>query len=229
MEVIFALGRAAVGINRTHRIVVMIDTGDGREGVAPEAAIPFIRDAGRISGIEVAGVGTNFTCLRGKAPDKENLSVLAGIAGQAAEEIGPNGITVSGGNSSAWNMLRDGRIPPEVNELRMGEALLLGRETARGELIEGFCHDAFAIEAEVIEAPPSRPGHFIAAVGRQDIDEGSLFPADSETEIVKASSDHLVLRRGGTAPAAGETVRFVPGYDSLLRVMTSPYVRKEYI
>ena len=58
---------------------------------------------------------------------------------------------ISGGNSSSYYLLPQDKLPAGINNLRMGEILVLGRETAYGELIEGMSDDAFTFEAEIIE------------------------------------------------------------------------------
>jgi ornithine racemase len=217
-------------VNRLrHGVVLMVDTGDGREGLRVMDIGPVVEEINILPGIYLAGLGTNVACLAGSVPTPDNLRILTGAAGTIPENTRPARTIVSGGNSSAWDLLETGRMPNEINELRFGEAILLGRETAEGKSISAMAGDAFVIEAEIIEAIPSKPGHFIAAIGKQDIDTGSLAPVDSDWEIGKASSDHLVLRNNRKGIETGQTVKLIPGYESLLRAMTSPFVRKHYV
>ena len=63
----------------------------------------------------------------------------------------------------------------------------------------------------------------ILAIGEQDTDCGALI-APPATQIIGASSDHLVLDCGSTMPLVGAEFRFQLGYSALVRAMTSPFV-----
>ena len=72
-----ALGQAARSQGRRHKVVLMIDLGDLREGIFFEntqgildAAEAVVRE----EGLELYGVGTNLTCFGGIMPSRENLA-----------------------------------------------------------------------------------------------------------------------------------------------------------
>ena len=54
--------------------------------------------------------------------------------------------------SSSLFLLNENRLPSKINNLRVGEAILLGRETAYGKDIDGTYNDVFKLVCEVIEA-----------------------------------------------------------------------------
>ena len=135
----------------------------------------------------------------------------------------------------------------------MGEALLLGGETAYGQKLEGFYDDAFTLEAEIIElkekqsVPIGETGvdafgnkpvyedrgiirRAIIAVGRQDVDPDALSPMDEKIDILGASSDHLILdvSKSDNEYHVGGIVNFKLSYSSLLRATTSGYVERVY-
>jgi ornithine racemase len=229
LTTIRSLGRAAAAARKRHRVILMVDTGDRREGVDPESAGVLALAAGRIGGIELAGVGTNVACLAGCSPTAANLALLIAAARIASQAAGRTLPVISGGNSSAWDLMISGKLPKEVNELRLGEAILLARETSGGHMIPEMAPDAFAIQAEIIESLPARSGHHIAALGLQDVAIDDLTPVDENWAVVKGSSDHLVLTKRGAPAAIGDYVSFRPGYTSLLRSMTSQFVTKQYV
>lgn len=229
LSVIETLGRAANACGSVHEVILMVDMGDGREGIRPQDVGDVIAKAARLTGIRIKGIGTNVACLAGAVPTPDNMELLCALAADAARITRMDNIVISSGNSSAWELIESGTIPHGVNQVRFGEAILLGRETARGRLIEGMCHDAFVIEAEIVESIPARGNHHIAALGRQDIDAGEIYPVDASWMIGKASSDHLVLVKDGKTVQPGAVVSFIPGYESLMRAMTSPFVAKQYV
>lgn len=83
-------------------------------------------------------------------------------------------------------------------------------------------------------------------VGIQDIGAGRLYPREAEKyRVIGVTSDHLVVEilppkgaeqshEGGGSysesdVAVGDTIDFIPDYEALLGLMTSPYVKKLYI
>ncbi len=168
------------------------------------------------------------------------------LADQVEEAVGAALPVVSGGNSAnlGWALSTDdaGR----VNELRLGESILLGLDPLTRLPVAGLRTDAIGLVAELIEVhtKPSAPWGNIAqtafgppsprldagtirqgilAVGRQDVDPEGLVPPEGVT-VLGTSSDHLVVDLGDRLAVAGDELRFGVGYGGLLRAMTSPFV-----
>ncbi len=255
-EAIRALGAAARKLKRTHQIVLMIDLGDLREGILYSDEARILETAGeaaREEGLELAGVGTNLTCFGGILPDERNLGLLIGIAEKIRKAFRIPLPIVSGGNSSSLHLLLEGRLPAGVNQLRIGESLLLGTDTSCGEPFPQLSQRVFTVSARLVEVQdkPSRPvgstgpnafgepvsfpdlgpmRRGILAIGRQDTDPQSLFPLDQDIRVLGASSDHLIVDLTHAKPyRVGDVLDFTPGYGALLKAYTSPYVRKTYI
>ena len=156
--------------------------------------------------------------------------------------------TVSGGNSANLNWALGTADTGRINDLRLGESILLGRETLHRQPIDGLHTDAITLVAEVIESKvkPSQPWGEIAqtafgeklpaadrgcilqiilAIGHQDTDPCGLH-APPGMEVLGHSSDHLVADAGSDRLSVGEEVRFQLNYSALVRAMTSPYVAK---
>jgi len=240
------LSQAAVEQGRPHGVILMVELGDLREGILPSDLPAAARHALGLPGLVVRGIGTNLACQSGVAPDDRNMTELTDLAQSIESSLGVTLDLVSGGNSAnlAW-LLGDGEVG-RVNDLRLGESILLGREPLDRTVIEGLHTDVFTIVAEVIEAKdkPTRPwgdvhqGAFgavtdpadrgmrarvIVALGRQDVDPDGL-TAPAGMTIVGSSSDHLLLDPGPTHLSVGDDVAFQLDYSALLRAMTSPFV-----
>ena len=159
---------------------------------------------------------------------------------------------ISGGNSSSIELLLDGNIPDEINNLRLGESIVLGRETAYGSFIDNTYSDIFTLEAEIIELKekPSIPigkigmnafgkvpsfidkGNMLRAIlsiGKQDVDFSEIIPFDT-IELLGSSSDHIIVDVSDTVKIynIGDIIRFKLTYASILSLMTSKYVSKYY-
>jgi len=247
-----ALDAAAADRGKRHGIVVMVDLGDLREGLMPAELPAFLAQAAQLANLDILGIGASLTCYGAIVPTAENLGQLVSLT-KAAERQLERKLMVSGGMSTSLDAFASGDLPPEVDNLRVGEAIVLGVSPASRERILGLHTDALVLEAPVIECKlkPSRPigisaqdafgqtpdfedrgerRRAICAIGRQDVTPGALQPVDPRIEVLGASSDHLILDVHDLerAPAIGEAIEFVPGYAATLALFTSPYVRKEF-
>lgn len=246
IDVIRRLSAAAVQAERIHGVVLMVELGDLREGIMPRDLEGIARQTLLLPNLSLDGIGTNLACHNGVSPDAANMGVLSGLAGSIEATFGLDLPTISGGNSGNLDWVLSGADTERVNDLRLGESLLLGREPLHRRHIEGLFTDAITLVAEVIESgsKPSQPWGDMAqnafgqatrlrrngstqqavlAVGEQDTDCHAL-GAPVGFEITGASSDHLVLDCGSSSPPVGREIRFQLGYSALVRAMTSPFV-----
>lgn len=247
VEVLTALDTAAAAAGRSHGVLLMVELGDLREGILPADVAAVARHALALPGIELRGLGTNLACQHGTVPDAANMAVLTDLVQTIEHDLGIALPVVSGGNSANLEWLAEPRSDVgRVNDLRLGESILLGREPLHRAPIDGLHLDAFTLVGEVIEAKakPSTGwgrvaqtafGHapaarergtttrVIVALGRQDLDPDGLTPPDG-FEVLGASSDHLVLDAGQAPVAVGTELRFGVDYSALLRAATSPSV-----
>lgn len=248
IEVIRKLSVEARKAGRTHEVLLMVELGDLREGIMPDDVMGVVRETLRQPNILFKGIGANLACRSGVSPNVTNMAVLSELANSIEAELGQSIDIVSGGNSANITWVFSGADIGRINNLRLGEAILLGRETLHRQPISGLHTDAILLVAEVIESKvkPSKPAGDIAqtafgakraiadrgvisqtilAIGIQDIDPQGL-QADDGITICGASSDHLILDSGSHHLPVGAEVTFQPNYSSLLRAMTSPFVRK---
>ncbi len=246
-----ALGAAAVKQQKIHNIVLMTDLGDLREGVLPDEVESTVADILQVEGIQLYGLGVNLTCYGGVMPDEKNIGQLCQLAESIEGKYDIKLQMVTGGNSSSFYMLERQMMPNKVNNLRMGEIIVLGRETAFGDAVEGTYDDAFKLQAEIIEMKTkgSKPigtigmdafGNTptfedkgmllraICAVGKQDVDPSNLIPLDEGIEILGSSSDHLLLNLSDANREykVGDIVEFKLEYGALLSLTTSNYIEK---
>lgn len=257
IETIKALDKAALAEGLKHKIILMIDLGDLREGLYytdEEKIYDTVREILELQNIELYGIGVNLTCYGAIIPQNENLSILADFAREIEEKFNIKLQIVSGGNSSSLHLIEKNQLPKGINNLRVGEAFYLANETAYCDKIEGMYDDALILEAEIIELKekPSLPvgeagvdafgqkpvyedrgiiKRAILSIGRQDTDTDSLIALDSKIDILGASSDHMILdvTNSDTDYKLGDIISFKLGYSATLKAFTSKYVNKEYV
>lgn len=255
LEVIKKINEEAQKINKVQQIVLMFDLGDLREGFFDECElIEAIEEIIKLKNIKMIGIGTNLTCYGAIIPSKENLSKLIDIANDIKEKFNLDLSFVSGGNSSSLHLIDKNELPSGISNLRLGEAIVLGKETAYGKSIKGTHEDVFTLICEIIELKnkPSLPigeigvdafgkkPHYedkgirkraILAIGKQDVNVDCIIPLDANISILGASSDHLILDVTDSEKEykIGDTVEFNVQYGSLLSLCTSEYVKKVII
>ncbi len=250
-----ALNDSAIKQNKIHKIILMIELGDLREGVLPYDVNVFVSEVISMSNIKLVGVGTNLTCYGGVVPDESKLKTLADIATEIENTFSIKLDIISGGNSSTLKLLVENKkIDSRINNLRIGEGILLGTETSYGKQMEGFYNDAFILETEIIEVKEknSLPDgvrsinsfgetteikdvgvhtRAIIALGRQDVNHLGLSPLDNGITILGASGDHTILdiTKSKNKYKVGDTLSFNLNYSSLFGAMISTYINKRYI
>ncbi len=242
--VISALAAAAIRKGSVHGIVLMVEMGDLRDGILPQNLQDFAQRVMQMSGVALKGIGTNFACLNGLGPTALQMAAFCALANEVEGICGPILKIVSGGSSAnlPW-ALGDGATG-RVNDLRLGEAILLGVEPVSGDQIGGMHTDAFTLVAEVIETdaePPFSPialinptrerlrivthkgasARVILAMGHQDTDiPGLSLPVGST--LIGATSDHLIIGTPRILPKVGSEMRFQMNYSALMRAMAAP-------
>jgi ornithine racemase len=249
-EIIEALSNASIKNNIVHKIIIMIDLGDLREGIWPDELIPLVKEVLHMKGIKIIGLGTNLTDLNGTIPTNANNQQLVELAEEVESKFNIKFEYLSAGNSSSLKLLESGKLPSRINHFRIGEGILLGRETIYREKFPDTYQDAFILSAEIIEKKlkPSVPlgeigqdafGNIpsvldkgtmtrcILNVGRQDINLEGLSPLTSTLEILGATSDHLLIDSTKDKDLnVGDVISFDLNYSALLAAMTSPFVKK---
>ena len=248
-----ALSRAAAEAGVRHSIVAMVDLGDLREGMMPADLPAFLARADTLEHVDIVGIGVTLSCYGGITPTNENLGELVALTKAAEAQLGRK-LLISGGTSTTIDAFLVGQMPERIDNLRVGEAIVMGVSPLTRERILGLHTDALTLSAPVIECKvkPSKPRGIaaqdafgnrhvfedrglrrraICAIGRQDVPPGDLTPLDSRIQVLGASSDHLILDVEDlpVPPKVGESIEFRPGYSATLALFTSEYVRNEYV
>lgn len=240
---------------KIHKIVIMVDLGDLREGYFDEERL--FEDLNRImklKNIKLIGIAANLTCYGAVLPSETNLGKLCSIAQKIEDMYSIKLEMVSGGNSSSLFLLQESKMPKKINNLRIGEAILLGRETAYGQKLEGTYNDVFKLFCEIIEdkekeslpigeigvdAFGNKPTYIdkgriqraILGIGKQDIKIESIVPINKNIEVIGASSDHTILDITAEKEKykVGDIIEFILDYGGIMSAFTSKYVEKNYM
>ena len=206
----------------THRVIIMADLGDLREGFWDKTEMVEVccHVEQALDHLRLAGVGVNLGCYGAVKPTPENMEQLVDIARAVEARIGRRLEIVSGGATSSYTLVHWGTMPQGINHLRIGETALLAKDLQvdwgisdmdyllRGtmrleaEIIELRKKPTHPVGETVIDAFGNRPTFVdrgmrlraLAAFGRADVGQvETLLCREPGMTVIGGSSDHCIL------------------------------------
>lgn len=166
-----AIEEEAAKSGKEHKVILMTDLGDLREGFFELEELvdvaKYVEE--KCDFVHLAGIGTNLGCYGSVMPTKEKMEQLASYADAVEEAIGRTLEIVSGGATSSLMPLFDGVMPDKINMLRIGAITACGpledlRKSYGRTEVDVMRDDCFTLEAEVIEVK-KKPTHPIGELG----------------------------------------------------------------
>lgn len=252
VDVIRELSKYALKHSRTHKIILMIEMGDLREGIEIEEIDQFICEVKALPKIKIVGLGTNLGCLNDVKPNSRKMAELSSIASRLEKTHGIEFVIISGGNSSNFQWIMNAHDVYRINNLRIGELILLGTNPSSGSPVHFLKQNAFTLVTEVIESKKKKPylegvntinssgeaqeigdelgygSRTILGIGEQDTNVQGLRPLGNFT-IVGSTSDHMIICNASNNLRVGQEARFTMSYEALTSAYTSPFVEKRII
>lgn len=248
------ISKFAVAQKKVIDLIIMVDLGDRREGVLTKNLLTLAAKIKSLPKVNLKGIGTNLGCFAGIIPDYENTKKLINLKKELENSLNSKLDILSAGNTATLRLMEDHRLSAEINNLRIGEGILIGTDIINQNLLNKYYHYNFRLQAEIVElkAKPSLPEGEIAfggqgrgqiieakglrkrailAVGKQDIDYQGLYPKQKGIQVLGASSDHLItdITDSELELKVGDVLEFKLNYSAVLRAMTSQYITKNYI
>jgi len=255
IETIKMLSKEAKKQNKTHKIIIMIELGDLREGVLGEDFIDFYESIFKLEHIEVVGLGTNLSCLYGVLPNHDKLIQLSLYEQLVEAKFNRHNPYVSGGTSVTIPLIFQNLLPKGVNHFRIGETLFLGTDVYNNRSFAKMHDDVFALHTEIIElmeksvVPSGEMGtnvdgesyefdqdnigatsyRAIIDLGLLDVEPEHIELIDESLKFAGASSDMIVIDLGGNKKnyKVGDIIEFKLDYMGILRIMNSKYIEKK--
>ncbi|WP_258097663.1 alanine/ornithine racemase family PLP-dependent enzyme [Marinoscillum pacificum] len=240
--------------NKLHKIIIMIEMGDLREGVLGEHLLEFYGKIFELPNITVVGLGTNLNCLYGVMPSQDKLIQLSLYKQLVEAKFNRKIEWVSGGTSVTFPLLLNRQLPKGINHFRIGEMLYFGNNLFTEKSVPGMKTDVFTLHAQIIELieKPKVPTGELAAnpsgeqfeineedygktsyraildLGLLDISTDFLEPIDKGVEVTGASSDMIVVDLGSTKRnyKVGDWIKFKLKYMGALGLLNSNYIDK---
>nr|NQU91453.1 alanine racemase [Bacteroidota bacterium] len=254
-ETIKMLSDEAKKQNKTHKIIIMIELGELREGIMGENFMAFYESIFKLKNIKVVGIGANLTCLYGVLPNHDKLIQLSLYEQLIEARFNRQIEYVSGGASVTIPLLFQNLLPKGINHFRVGETLFLGTDVYNNKPFKKMHSDAFRLYSEIIELiekPMVPEGNLstnvegeefefdpinigetsnraIIDIGLLDVDVNHLELVDKTIKIAGASSDMIVidLIENRKKYKVGDLIEFKLDYMGTLRILNSKYIDKK--
>ena len=254
-EIIRALEEEASRQQKHHKVVVMVELGDLREGILPGGLVEFYEEILRLEHVEVIGIGANLGCISGTVPNVDQFTQLSLYRELLELKFGKKLPVISAGSSAVLPLMLKRELPRAINHFRIGEALFLGTDLINGGILPGLRDDIVELEAEIVEikekqlvalgetsgetpfealsteeiAPGQRGYRAVLAVGQLDTEVSGLTPIEPGVHLAGASSDLCVvnLTDGPAGRKVGDGIRFRVSYGAFVRLMANPYIEKQ--
>jgi predicted amino acid racemase len=257
LETIKLLSAEALKQKKLHKIIIMIEMGDLREGVMGDDLLDFYEEIFRLKGIEVTGIGTNLNCMSGVLPSHDKLIQLSLYEQLIETKFNRKIPWVTGGTSITLPMLQMQQIPKGINHFRIGETLFFGVDVLNNKPFKGLKQDVIKLFAEIIEITekPKVPIGELAEnpsgiefeikeedigetsyraiidIGLLDISPAFLIPIDTKITVIGASSDMIILDFGQSKKKykVGDLIPFNLKYMGALGLFNSDYIEKRLV
>jgi ornithine racemase len=253
LETIRAISEEAVRQQKQHKIIIMIEMGDLREGVLGDDLINFYAQVFDLPNIEIVGIGTNLNCMSGVMPSHDKLVQLSLYKQLINATFNKHIRWATGGTSITIPLLMKRLVPKGINHFRIGETLFLGNNLVTGKPIRGMKTDVFTLHAEIVEltekpkVPIGELGTNVAGetveydekeigktsyraildLGLLDVDPKNILP-NKNFEFFGASSDMIILDLGKNRKRykVGDLIPLHLNYMGLLSILNSNYIEK---
>ena len=247
----------AVKQDKKHKVIIMIELGDLREGVMGVQLMGFYESVFNLPNIEVTGIGANLNCLYGVMPSEDKLIQLSLYEQLIEAKFNRKIPWVTGCTSVVIPLIFRKQIPEGINHFRIGETLFFGLDLFTQEVVPGMEGDVFRLHSEIIEITekPKVPTGYMEAnpsgemfeineddygktsyraildIGLLDVSEDFLIPDDDSIEITGASSDMLIVDLGESSEKykVGDLVSFRLKYMGALSIFNSDYIEKRVV
>ena len=239
-----------------HGIILMVDIGDLREGLLPENVMPMVEKMMSYShpSIRLVGLGANWGCCSGILVDSQNIQVLQTLCTDIEQRFGIELSVLTIGGSMMLDWIESHPLPSRINQVRVGEAVLLGNIPTYNKRHPDLHGDVFTFRGQVVEVKekPSVPDgnrgldafrepttlvdrgvrtRALLNFGDVDTYPHGLNPKHHKVDLITVNSDYTVvdITENETEIRVGDSLDFDVDYKAMLRAFYSPFVHKRYV
>lgn len=250
LQTLEALNKAAAARRKIHKVILMLELGENREGFLPDDLLDAFPKIKKLNNLEILGLGANLGCLHGVEPTQERLEPLLRVKSKFERDYGIKIPMISGGSSINLPFLLSRSYSPLINHFRIGEAVFFGTTPYDGSVFPGLLKDNFVFRSSILQVsmkdfaplyplvpsaigeklePPEDVEKGIQGVidfGLLDTDPQNLTPLRPGIKIVGSTSDMTTVYDPQGIIKVGEKIDFIPDYMGVAKLMVSQTVVK---
>lgn len=234
-KTICALNEAAQKQNKIHKIIIMLELGELREGVNREDLLDVYEKVHNLKHIKVEGLGSNLGCMYGIEPTYDKLLQLNLYKELIESKYNVKLELTSGGSSISLPLIGNGVVPEELNHFRIGETAFFGVSPYDNKQFLNLNTHTFKFYAQIIELEEKKIvpdgtigdasiGHSaeyndqdigkttykaILDFGLLDVDHEGLISNDKNISFVGITSDMTVIDIGDNKDEKGNRIYHV--------------------
>lgn len=235
----------------SHKIILMVDAGDLREGFSMEELPEAVDCVNKMQSqyLHLEGIGINFGCCSGYLPDKQVFQRIQALVEDVERRCRCRLNTVSVGGCVVLDWLSRDEIPERINHIRTGETFFFGNIPFFNRPIENLDRNVLTFKAEVVEIKRKKVEKkgklWVDAFGREqecifqgmrkrailnfgemDTEPSGLAPQFDRMILVNSNSDCSIFDITDCEQKlqVGQEVEFSMNYISMARAFLSPYV-----
>ncbi|HOV14047.1 MAG TPA: alanine racemase [Spirochaetota bacterium] len=230
-------------------IILSLELGDLRDGINPDNLNNFMKNALKIDNINIRGIGTNLGCLAGKLPDEKTFNILTDCYYNIKTKLGFEFKKISIGGTVFYDFIEQQKIPKEINQIRIGEAIYFGYNMSYKKNIESLRQDTFVFSSEIIEIYDKRVDNSergfnafgeksnikksgirkraVLDFGKLIAEKCSIFPIDNNIFIDGQTHNHTVIDISDSNKKynVGDNIDFTINYNSAATIFLSDVVK----
>ncbi|MEM7407555.1 MAG: DSD1 family PLP-dependent enzyme [Pseudomonadota bacterium] len=217
-----ALNDAALEVQATLNVLVEINVGSNRCGVAPgEPALHLARRIAAAPGLRFCGLQAYQGSAQHKRSPAEREALIGAAIDMTRETVAlleRNGLSceiVTGAGTGTFPLEQSSDL---YNELQVGSYIFMDADYRRNEVANGRPFREFEASLYVLCSVVSQatPGRCVVDAGHKSnaVDSGMPEPVWPDTTYSRPSDEHGLLTLGANAPALsiGDKVRLIPGH-----------------
>lgn len=236
LSVIEALNFEARRQNKIHKVILMLEVGDLREGWYDMdelcSAAAYVEK--NLDNIHLMGLGVNVGCYGAIVPTADKLQELVDAAGKIESSIGRKLEVLSGGASTSLMRVWDGDMPQRINQVRIGGEIMMNftNRVVYGYDMSSMHTDVFRLQAEIVSTRPISKGQrLMLFMGRADCGnpDDLLMPGDN-FKLAGATDDCVFLdvKDENHTYDVGDVIEFPLRYSPLVFLTKSRSVKIEF-
>ncbi len=216
---------------KIYQVIIMIDSGDNREGIAlndKNALDKICTSIKNSKYLKLVGVSTNIGCLFDTIPLLKTLRSFLRVVKSIQYKYKFNMKYIIGGSSNLLPLLQRRKLPSTINSICVGEAILLGTIPGFKKNTLDLKIDIFSINVDICEIKRLNKNNYqcLLLIGKNDIDKNDIIWPE-HVKFVNYSSDYTVihvnakgfkkynLRKG--------IIKLIAKYYALSRLLSSAY------